>query len=85
MRKEKDDEIKPYRSGASWGIFPEIKPYPEGALTVLSPHFLRSIFTCHKNLQQQIPYPFFDPACVRYKLGPSRPKTLTNRLRGGGG
>lgn len=36
-------------------------------MAVLSPHFLRSILTCHENLQQQIPYPFFDPACVRYE------------------
>jgi hypothetical protein len=36
-------------------------------MAVLSPHFLRSVLTCHENLQQQIPYPFFDPACVRYE------------------
>jgi hypothetical protein len=36
-------------------------------MAVLAPHFLRSILTCHEHLQQQIPYPFFDPACVRYE------------------
>jgi hypothetical protein len=36
-------------------------------MAVLSPHFLHSVLTCHENLQQQIPYPHFDPACVRYE------------------
>jgi hypothetical protein len=41
-------------------------------MAVLAPHFLRSILTCHEHLQQQIPYPFFDPACVRYEAPPRR-------------
>jgi len=36
-------------------------------MAVIYPHFLRATLEVHENLQGQIPYPFFDPACIRYE------------------
>jgi len=36
-------------------------------MAVIYPHFLRATLEVHENLQSQIPYPFFDPACIRYE------------------
>lgn len=38
-----------------------------GDMAIIFPHFLRTIISVHDNLNQNIPYPFFDPACVRYE------------------
>ena len=37
-------------------------------MAIIYPHFLRTITSVHDNLGQDIPYPFFDPACVRYEV-----------------
>ena len=37
-------------------------------MAIIYPHFLRKITSVHDNLGQDIPYPFFDPACVRYEV-----------------
>lgn len=36
-------------------------------MAVIYPYFLRSILNVHNNIQDQISYPFFDPACKRYE------------------
>ena len=36
-------------------------------MTVIYPYFLRSILTVHENIRNQMPYPFFDPACTFYE------------------
>lgn len=36
-------------------------------MAVIYPYFLRTILSVHENIHRQIPYPFFDPACVRYE------------------
>jgi hypothetical protein len=36
-------------------------------MAVIYPHFLRTILEVHDNLHNQIPYPFFDSACIRYE------------------
>lgn len=36
-------------------------------MAVIHPHFLQSILDVHENLQNRIPYPFFDNACIRYE------------------
>ena len=36
-------------------------------MAVIYPHFLQSILNVHENLGNQIPYPFFDNACIRYE------------------
>ena len=36
-------------------------------MAVIYPHFLRSTLEVHENLQSHVPYPFFDPACIRYE------------------
>lgn len=36
-------------------------------MAVIYPHFLRTILDVHDNLNNQVPYPFFDKACVRYE------------------
>lgn len=40
-----------------------------GIMAVIYPHFLRSILRVHEALQEgEIPYPFFDPACIYYEV-----------------
>ena len=36
-------------------------------MAVIYPHFLQTILGVHENLLNQIPYPFFDSACIRYE------------------
>jgi len=36
-------------------------------MAVIYPHFLQVILRAHENIQHQIPYPFFDNACIRYE------------------
>ncbi|MCW3987198.1 MAG: transposase, partial [Candidatus Bathyarchaeota archaeon] len=36
-------------------------------MAVIYPLFLHNILDVHGNIQSQIPYPFFDPACIRYE------------------
>jgi hypothetical protein len=36
-------------------------------MAVIYPHFLRTILEVHDNIQNQMPYPFFDLACIRYE------------------
>ena len=36
-------------------------------MAVIYPHFLQDILNVHENIQNQIPYPFFDNACIRYE------------------
>jgi len=36
-------------------------------MAVIYPHFLRSILKVHENIQNKIPYPFFDNACIHYE------------------
>ncbi len=36
-------------------------------MAVIYPHFLKFILDVHDKLDNQLPYPFFDPACVRYE------------------
>ncbi len=36
-------------------------------MAVIYPHFLQDILNVHVNIQNQIPYPFFDNACIRYE------------------
>ena len=36
-------------------------------MAIIYPHFLQTILRVHENILDQIPYPFFDPACVRYE------------------
>ena len=36
-------------------------------MAVIYPHLLHSILQVHQNLLGDIPYPFFDPACLRYE------------------
>jgi len=36
-------------------------------MAVIYPHFLQTTLDVHENLQNQIPYPFFDNACIRYE------------------
>ena len=37
-------------------------------MAIIYPHFLRTIISVHERLCQNVPYPFFDPACVRYEV-----------------
>lgn len=37
-------------------------------MPVIYPHFLQVILNVHENIQNQIPYPFFDNACIRYEV-----------------
>ena len=49
-------------------MIPQIKPLLlEELMAVIYPHFLQSILNVHENLGNQIPYPFFDNACIRYE------------------
>jgi len=45
------------------------KPFIKGdvAMAVIYPHFLSETLKTHDNLQNGIPYPFFDPGCVGYE------------------
>jgi hypothetical protein len=36
-------------------------------MAVIYPHFIQTILRVHENLRNQIPYPFFDEACIRYE------------------
>jgi hypothetical protein len=36
-------------------------------MAIIYPHFLQTILRVHENILDKIPYPFFDPACVRYE------------------
>jgi len=36
-------------------------------MAVIYPRFLQVILNVHENIQNQIPYPFFDNACIRYE------------------
>ena len=36
-------------------------------MAIIYPYFLQTILKVHENLQNKIPYPFFDSACVRYE------------------
>lgn len=36
-------------------------------MAAIYPYFLRSILNVHDNLQDQMPYPFFDPSCNAYE------------------
>jgi len=36
-------------------------------MAVIYPHFLQVILNVHENIQNQIAYPFFDNACIRYE------------------
>ena len=36
-------------------------------MAVIYPYFLTHILNIHDNIQNQIPYPFFDKACIRYE------------------
>ncbi len=64
----------------------EIKPlHMEVVMAVISSHFLRTVLAVHDNLRSGTPYPFFDPACIRYEAlrsvlfdgaGPDAPATL---------
>jgi hypothetical protein len=36
-------------------------------MAAIYPHFLQTTLDVHESLQKQIPYPFFDNACVRYE------------------
>jgi len=36
-------------------------------MAIIYPYFLQSIFDVHENIQNNISYPFFDPACIRYE------------------
>ena len=53
---------------------PQIKPLHfsdgfdrGGDMAIIYPHFLKTIISVHDSLGQNIPYPFFDMACVRYE------------------
>ena len=49
-----------------YAIIPQIKPLLiEELMAVIYPHFLQTILGVHENLLNQIPYPFFDSACIR--------------------
>lgn len=36
-------------------------------MAVIYPHFLHNTLRVHENIRDQIPYPFFDNACIRYE------------------
>jgi hypothetical protein len=36
-------------------------------MAVIYPYFLNHILKIHDNIQNQIPYPFFDKACILYE------------------
>ena len=36
-------------------------------MAVIYPRFLQAILNVHENIHNQIPYPFFDNACIRYE------------------
>ena len=36
-------------------------------MAVIYPHFLHTILRVHESIRDQIPYPFFDNACIRYE------------------
>ena len=36
-------------------------------MAIIYPHFLQTILKVYENLQQNIPYPFFDSSCIRYE------------------
>lgn len=36
-------------------------------MAVIYPHFLQTLLNVHQNLRNQIPYPFFDNACILYE------------------
>lgn len=36
-------------------------------MAIIYPHFLRTILDIHEKISNQIPYPFFDQACIRYE------------------
>ena len=36
-------------------------------MAIIYPYFLNSILTVHEWIQQEIDYPLFDPACIRYE------------------
>jgi len=36
-------------------------------MAVIYPYFLKSLIDVHINIQNQIPYPFFDNACISYE------------------
>ena len=36
-------------------------------MAVIYPRFLQTILNVHENIHNQIPYPFFDNACIRYE------------------
>jgi hypothetical protein len=48
---------------------PQLKPLQLEAfiMAVIYPHFLKSLIDVHINIQNQIPYPFFDNACIYYE------------------
>ncbi len=48
---------------------PQLKPLQLEAfiMAVIYPHFLKSLIDVHINIQNQIPYPFFDNACICYE------------------
>ncbi len=37
-------------------------------MAIIYPYFLKSVISVHDRLVQNVPYPFFDPACVRYEV-----------------
>ena len=36
-------------------------------MAVIYPRFLQTILNVHENIHNQISYPFFDNACIRYE------------------
>jgi hypothetical protein len=36
-------------------------------MAIIYPHFLKTILKVHEDINNQMPYPFFDTACVRYE------------------
>ena len=41
--------------------------YEEAIMAVIYPYFLKTILDIHENIQNQIPYPYFDSACIYYE------------------
>ncbi len=74
--------------------FPQIEPLHfsvgfdngGGDMAIIYPHFLRTIISVHDRLSQNIPYPFFDQACIRYEVlravlyGKKDPETVIQKF-----
>ena len=61
-------EIKPLHYNELYAMIAEIKPLQRKVImAIIYSKFLTTILKVHENIQNNIPFPFFDPACIRYE------------------